>query len=231
MSEIVNNSEIQENEAVTATVPAEEAPAAEAAPAVEEVPAVPEKSFDEMTFEEALEASLQSLSTDEKVTGIVVGIAPNEVQVEVVGRKQAGYIPADELSADPNVVPSDVVKVGDKLELLIMRTNDQEGTIMLSKKRVDAMKGWETVVAAEASGEILDGVVTDVIKGGLLAVTNGVRVFIPASQASAVRMEDLSPLLRQPVRFKIIEVNQSSARRRKRRSGRRRKSPRPTPVW
>ena len=60
-------------------------------------------------------------------------------------------------------MPSDVVKVGDKLELLIMRTNDQEGTIMLSKKRVDAMKGWETVVAAEASGEILDGVVTDVI--------------------------------------------------------------------
>ena len=212
MSEIVNNSEIQENEAVTATVPAEEAPAAEAAPAVEEVPAAPEKSFDEMTFEEALEASLKSLSTDEKVTGIVVGIAPNEVQVEVVGRKQAGYIPADELSADPNVVPSDVVKIGDKLELLIMRTNDQEGTIMLSKKRVDAMKGWEAVVAAEASGEILDGVVTDVIKGGLLAVTNGVRVFIPASQASAVRMEDLSPLLHQPVRFKIIEVNQGRRR-------------------
>ena len=165
-----------------------------------------------MSFEEALEASLQSLSTDERVRGIVVAIAPNEVQVEVAGRKQAGYIPVDELSADPNANPEELVKVGDELELLIMRTNDQEGTIMLSKKRVDAKIGWDTVVAASESGEILDGVVTDVIKGGLLAVTNGVRVFIPASHASLNRMEDLTPLLKQPVRFQIIEVNQSRHR-------------------
>lgn len=225
MSEIVNN-EVQENEILPTTeeaaAPATEtaAPAEQAAEAVETAPeapveeAAPEapaKSFEEMSFEEALEASLQSLSTDERVRGVVVGIAPNEVQVEVVGRKQAGYIPADELSAT-GANPADLVKIGDELDLLIMRTNDQEGTIMLSKRRVDALKGWDTVVAAEASGDILDGVVTDVIKGGLLAVTHGVRVFIPASQASAVRMEDLSPLLKQDVRFKIIEVNQSRRR-------------------
>ena len=201
MSEIVNNGEVKEE--IVEKEGAAQAPVEAAAPA---------KSIDEMSFEEALEFSLQSLSTDERVHGIVVGIAPNEVQVEVVGRKQAGYIPADELSADPNANPEDVVKVGDELELLIMRTNDQEGTIMLSKKRIDALKGWDTVVAAEESGAVLDGVVTDVIKGGLLAVTNGVRVFVPASQASAVRMEDLSPLLKQNVRFKIIEVNQSRRR-------------------
>ena len=108
--------------------------------------------------------------------------------------------------------PADVVKVGDELELLIMRTNDQEGTIMLSKKRVDAMKGWDKVVEAEEKGEVLEGVVTDVIKGGILAVTNGVRVFIPASQASLTRMEDLSPLLKQNVRFKIIETNKNRRR-------------------
>lgn len=206
MSEIVNNNEVQETEAA-AEVKAE--PEANTEMAVEAAPA---KSFEEMSFEEALEASLQSLSTDERVRGIVVGIAPNEVQVEVVGRKQAGYVPADELSATPGVNPADLVKIGDELELLIMRTNDQEGTIMLSKKRVDAMKGWDKVVEAEASGEILDGVVTDVIKGGILAVTHGVRVFIPASHASIMRMEDLSPLLKQEVRFKIIEVNTSRRR-------------------
>lgn len=204
MSEIVNN-----NETEVQKVETQEAPVAEATAPEAEAPA---KSFDEMTFEEALEASLQSLSTDERVHGIVVGIAPNEVQVEVVGRKQAGYIPVDELSATPGVDPNELVKIGDELELLIMRTNDQEGTIMLSKKRIDAQKGWDKVVEASESGEILDGVVTDVIKGGLLAVTNGVRVFIPASQASAVRMEDLSPLLKQNVRFKIIEVNTSRRR-------------------
>lgn len=211
MSEIVNSTENEVKEVEAAEAPVVEAEASDVAaePAAEAAPA---KSFDEMSFEEALEASLQSLSTDERVRGVVVGIAPNEVQVEVVGRKQTGYIPADELSATPNVNPEDVVKVGDELELLIMRTNDQEGTIMLSKKRVDAMKGWDKVVEAEESGEILDGVVTDVIKGGILAVTNGVRVFIPASQASLTRMEDLSPLLKQEVRFKIIETNKSRRR-------------------
>ena len=204
MSEIVNNNVPEVQKVETPEVPVAETAAPEA-----EAPA---KSFDEMTFEEALEASLQSLSTDERVHGIVVGIAPNEVQVEVVGRKQAGYIPVDELSATPGVDPNELVKIGDELELLIMRTNDQEGTIMLSKKRIDAQKGWDKVVEASESGEILDGVVTDVIKGGLLAVTNGVRVFIPASQASAVRMEDLTPLLKQNVRFKIIEVNTSRRR-------------------
>ena len=165
----------------------------------------------EMNFEEMLEESLKSFTTDEKVHGVVVGIAPNEIYVDV-GRKQAGFVPLAEFSADPNAKAEDLVKIGDEMDLLIMRTNDQEGTIMLSKRRVDALKGWDTVVAAEASGDILDGVVTDVIKGGLLAVTHGVRVFIPASQASAVRMEDLSPLLKQEVRFKIIEVNQSRRR-------------------
>ena len=195
MSEIVNNNEVQETETVAV---AEEATAT--------------KSFDEMTFEEALEASLQSLNTDERVRGIVVAIAPNEVQVEVVGRKQAGYIPIDELSADPNVDANEVVKVGDELELLIMRTNDQEGTIMLSKRRIDAKKGWDTVVAASENGDVLEGTVTDVIKGGILAVTNGVRVFIPASHASLYRMEDLTPMLKQTVKFQIIEVNQSRRR-------------------
>ncbi len=189
MSEIVNNEEIQAQETVAEV-----------------------KSPDEMTFEELMESSLESMNSNDRVRGIVVSIAPNEVQVEVVGRKQTGYVPADELSADPNANPSDIVKIGDELELLIMRTNDQEGTIMLSKKRIDAQKGWDTVVAASESGEILDGVVTDVIKGGVLAVTNGVRVFIPASQASASRMEDLTPLLKQAVQFRIIEVNQGRRR-------------------
>ncbi len=173
-----------------------------------------ETAFEEMTSEEyerAIDATFQN-PTDDKVRGLVVSIAPNEVQVEVIGRKQTGYIPAEELSADPNANPADVVKVGDELELLIMRTNDQEGTIMLSKKRVDSLKGWNTVVEAEASGEILEGTVCDVIKGGILVVTNGVRVFVPASHASLTRMEDLTSLKGQTVRFKIIEVN--TARRR-----------------
>ncbi|NLJ31720.1 MAG: bifunctional 4-hydroxy-3-methylbut-2-enyl diphosphate reductase/30S ribosomal protein S1 [Clostridiales bacterium] len=165
----------------------------------------------EGNFEEMLEESLKSLNTDEKVRGVVVGITPTEVYVDV-GRKQAGFISASELSADPNVKPEDVVKIGDELDLLIMRTNDQEGTIMLSKKRLDALKGWETVAAAEESQEVLTGMVTEVVKGGVIAVTNGVRVFIPASQATASRGEPLEDLLKKEVQFRIIEVNRGRRR-------------------
>ncbi len=200
---------VSEETAAPEEAPVPEEPVASGeTPAPEETAAEPQpKSMDDMTFEEALEVSLKNLSTDERVHGIVVSIAPNEVQVEVVGRKQTGYIPAEELSSDPNVAPEDVVKVGDELELLIMRTNDQEGTIMLSKKRIDSLKGWDTVVAAEKSGEVLEGTVTDIIKGGMLVTVCGVRVFVPASQASLNRMEDLSPLKGTKVRLRIIEVN------------------------
>ena len=101
-------------------------------------------------------------------------------------------MPISELSADPNAKPEDLVKIGDEMDLLIMRTNDQEGTIMLSKKRLDAIKGWEKIAEAEENGEILTGVVTEIIKGGVIAVTDGVRVFIPASQATASRGDSLT---------------------------------------
>lgn len=167
---------------------------------------------DGASFEAMLEESLKSFNTDEKVRGVVIRIAPNEVYVDV-GRKQAGLVPVDELSADPNVKPEDIVKVGDEIELLIMRTNDQEGTIMLSKKRLDAAKGWEAVTAAAEDGTILDGTVTEILpKGGIIAVTHGVRVFIPASQATASRGEPLEGLLKKDVRFRIIEVNRGRRR-------------------
>jgi len=165
----------------------------------------------EGNFEEMLEESLKSLNTDEKVRGVVVGITPSEVYVDV-GRKQAGFVPVAELSADPNVRPEDLVKIGDEMDLLIMRTNDQEGTIMLSKKRLDAAKGWETVTAAEENEAVLSGVVTEVIKGGVIAVTNSVRIFIPASQATASRGDALEDLLKKEVQFRIIEVNRSRRR-------------------
>ena len=165
----------------------------------------------EGNFEEMLEESLKTLNTDEKVHGVVVGVTPTEVLVDV-GRKQAGYVPASELSADPGVKPEDVVKVGDEMDLLIMRTNDQEGTIMLSKKRLDAAKGWEKVMAAADDESVLEGVVSEVVKGGVIAVTNGVRVFIPASQATASRNDPLEDLLKKQVKFRIIEVNRGRKR-------------------
>lgn len=162
-------------------------------------------------FAELLEESLKNFNTDEKVHGVVVGIAPNEVYVDV-GRKQAGFIPLAELSNDHNAKAEDLVKIGDELDLLIMRTNDQEGTIMLSKKRLDAIKGWDEIIKANEEDTPVTGFVTDVVKGGVIAVANGVRVFIPASQATATRGEPLENLLKKEVSFKIIEVNKGRRR-------------------
>ena len=165
-----------------------------------------ETNFEE-SFEEMLEESLKNLNTNERVMGTVLSIAPNEVQVDV-GRKQTGFIPVSELSNDPNAKPEDIVKVGDEIELLIMKTNDQEGTIMLSKRRVDAQKGWEELQEKVDSQEILTSKVTEAVKGGVIVIYNGVRVFIPASQATASRDEKLEDLVGQEVNFRLIEVSQ-----------------------
>lgn len=167
----------------------------------------------EESFEALLEESLKNLNTNERVMGTVLSIAPNEVQVDV-GRKQTGFIPANELSNDPNAKPEDIVKVGDEIELLIMKTNDQEGTIMLSKRRVDAAKGWEILESKVDSQEVLTGKVTEAVKGGVIVIYNDVRVFIPASQATATREESLEDLVGKEVQFRLIEVSQRGRRKR-----------------
>ena len=160
---------------------------------------------DDMSFEEALEASLSSFNTEQKVKGVVLAVAPTEVQVDI-GRKQTGYIPQNEYSSDPNVNLMDEVKVGDELDLIVMKTNDQEGTIMLSKRRYDNIANWSKIEAAAESGEVLEGVVKEVIKGGIIVRALGFEVFVPASQATLTRGEDLAALVGKTVPFKILEI-------------------------
>ena len=171
---------------------------------VEELETV-QKSFDEMTDEEAFEASLQNLTGDQKVVGTVLAVNSSEIQVDI-GRGLAGYISASEYSLDPDVKLTEEVRVGDQLNLIIMKINDQEGTAMLSKRRYDAIAGWDNIVAAKESGEILTGVIRDVVKGGVVAYVNNVRVFIPASQATASRNDSLEDLKGTEASFRIIEI-------------------------
>ena len=171
---------------------------------VEEQVELAQKSFEEMTDEEAFEASLNSLTGEQKVCGTVVAVNATEITVDI-GRGVTGYVSADEYSSEPVDLLSEV-KVDDKLNLIIMKISDQEGTAMLSKRRYDAIAGWDNIVAAKDSGEVLHGTVRDVIKGGVVVYTNNVRVFIPASQATATRNESLEDLKGQEVDFRIIEI-------------------------
>lgn len=177
---------------------------------VEEVPSEVAAAED-MDFSAALEESLNNMSTDQRVKGVVMGITPTEIQVDI-GRKHAGFVPMDEYSAYPNADAAKELKVGDTLDLIIMKTNDAEGTVMLSKRRFDAQKAWTDIIAAEEDGRVLEGTVAEVIKGGILVVSGGVRIFIPASLATERKDEPLEDLLKKTVKFRIIEVNKQRRR-------------------
>ena len=167
---------------------------------------------DDMDFTEALEVSLANMSTNQRVIGVVMGITPTEIQVDI-GRKHAGFVPMSEYSNDPTADASKEVKIGDEFELIIMKTNDAEGTVMLSKKRADAGRLWnEFVKATEAEDTVFEGVVTDLVRGGVRVLTNGVKVFVPASLTGVPKGQALDDLLRTTVRFKVIEVDDKRKR-------------------
>jgi len=163
------------------------------------------------SFEEMLEKSFKTLNTGDKVTGIVTAIGATEIQVDL-GCKQAGYIPVSELSNDPDAKVEDIVKVGDEIETYIVRVNDVEGYATLSKKRLDAVKVWEDIEQAVENKTVLEGVVTEVNKGGVVVSVKGVRVFVPASQSGMPRNADLSELVKQKVQLRVTEVNRARRR-------------------
>lgn len=181
--------------------------AEQTAPAAEETG----KTAEEMAFADALEESLKSMNSDQKVVGTVMSIQPNEIQVDI-GRKQTGYIPIEEYSSDPNADPTKELKVGDEIHAIIMKTNDAEGTVMLSKRRYDASKYWDTVASAYETKEILEGKVTEILQKGVIVHYNGIRVFIPASQSSVPRSGNLETLKDQVVSFRIIDIDQRRRR-------------------
>lgn len=161
------------------------------------------------TFEQMLEESLNKMSTEKIVKGTVVKILPNEVFVDI-GRKQSGFIPLSELTDDTSKKTEDIVKLGDEIDALILKTNDQDGTIMLSKKKIDIMKNWQDI--SNSKEKILSGKVINIVKGGLVVLSKGIKIFIPASLATLNKNESLEELKNKVVEFRIIEVDNKRKR-------------------
>lgn len=166
---------------------------------------------DDMDFSEALEVSLSNMNSNQRVIGTVMGITPTEIQVDI-GRKQAGFVPLSEYSNDPTADPNKELKVGDEIELIIMKTNDAEGTMVLSKKRADATRLWRDFCENNNEDQVYTGIVTDVVRGGILVSCKGIRVFVPASLTGVPKDENLDALLKTEVKFKVIEVNERNKR-------------------
>ena len=169
------------------------------------------EAVQEENFAELLEQSIKTLNTGDKVIGTVTGIGNTEVQVDL-GTKHAGYIPYDEVSTDASVKPEDILKVGDEIEVFVVRVNDQEGTVQLSKKKLDGLKVWDDMAAYVENKTTIDAVITEENKGGLVANVKGVRVFIPASQSGVAKGGDMAGMVGKPVQMKITEVNRARRR-------------------
>lgn len=165
----------------------------------------------EESFAELLEKSIKTLNTGEKATGVVVNITPTEIQVDL-GTKHAGYIPVSEYSDDPTMKVEDCVKVGDTIDAMVMRVNDGEGVVTLSKKRLDANKNWEEIETAKDEKTTVEGLVVEENKGGVVVNVKGIRVFVPASQTGLRRSEPMTQLVKTTVRLRITEVNRSRRR-------------------
>ena len=160
---------------------------------------------EEATFEQMLEESLVTLHTGDVVKGTVIQVVNEEVSVNL-GFKSDGIIARGEFSSDPTVIPSKTVQPGDEIEVFVVRVNDGDGNVMLSRKRI------EEIEAAYNEKAVVTGTVTSVVKGGLIAVVNGVNVFIPSSQVSNRFIEDLSVFNGQELEFNIIEVDRVKRR-------------------
>ena len=141
-----------------------------------------------------------------RVKATVVSVSDREVGVEV-GAKQTGYIVREELTNDPEAAVSDLVKVGDVIDAIVIKVDDSMGTAALSKKRVDTALSLEKMMAVKDSNETIEGVVSNVVKGGVIVFADNTRVFIPASHTGIPRSGSLDTLLKQTVKLKIIEVN------------------------
>jgi small subunit ribosomal protein S1 len=153
------------------------------------------------------DATLRPFEEGEVVTGLVVRIDQDEVLVDI-GYKSEGVIPANELSIRKSVDPHDEVSLGEEVDALVLTKEDQDGRLIMSKKRARFEKAWRRIEAAAESGEPVEGTVIEVVKGGLI-IDLGVRGFLPASLVDIRRVANLDEYMGTQIECKVIELNRS----------------------
>jgi 4-hydroxy-3-methylbut-2-enyl diphosphate reductase len=179
----------------------------------EVVKAMSENVKNEESFAELFEQyGSKTLNNGDIIEGTVVEVRNNEVIIDLGGFKYNGQLAADQLTDDPSLKPSDVVKEGDTIKVYVVGVNDAEGKVVLSRKKLVAMESWNKIKAAYESGEVLEGKIIKAVKGGVIALTEGSQVFIPARQAAERFVQDLQSLVGTTVSYKIIEIDERRKR-------------------
>ena len=158
-------------------------------------------------FLAAIEGTIKNFNDGDLVSGIVVQIDREEVLLDI-GYKTEGVIPSRELSIRHDVAPSELVKVGDRIEALVLQKEDKEGRLILSKKRAQYERAWGEIEGKKERDEVVTGTVIEVVKGGLI-VDIGLRGFLPASLVEMRRVRDLTPYIGKEVECRIIELDKN----------------------
>lgn len=158
--------------------------------------------------EEAINKTIVRIHGGQVLTGTVIQIVDGEISVSI-GYKSDGCIPRSEFSNDPDLDPASQYKVGDPIEVEVLKVNDGEGNVLLSRKNVESQKAWEEFTAsAESEGKVLEGTCKEAIKGGVIVyLTNGASAFVPASQVSTKYVADLKEFVGKPMKIKVLEVD------------------------
>ena len=163
-------------------------------------------------FSQMLEGSLKTLHTGETVTGTVFTISENEIKLDL-GAKFTGVLTKEQITDDPTVKLAEMFKIGDEVDVFVIRVEDGKGLATVSKKRVDADNSWTILKDAFDNGVVLEGKVVSVVKGGVVLVTTGNNsVFVPASQTGVARGGDLSTLVGTTQKVKLIEFDVAKKR-------------------
>ena len=162
-------------------------------------------------FSEMLEDSLKTLHTGETVTGTVFTIGANEIKLDL-GAKFTGVLTKEQITDDPDAKLSEMFKVGDEVEVFVIRVEDGKGIATVSKKRVDADNSWVALKEAFENGEVIEGKVVSAIKGGVLLSYMGNTVFIPASQTGIAKGDDLAVLVGTTQKIKLLEYDVAKKR-------------------
>ncbi|HBU38876.1 MAG TPA: 30S ribosomal protein S1, partial [Acidimicrobiaceae bacterium] len=160
-----------------------------------------------MSFADAIDGTILEFEDGDLVTGTVVRIDRDEVLLDI-GFKSEGVIPSRELSIRNAVDPSEIVDLGEEIEALVLQKEDQDGRLVLSKKRAQYEKAWGKIEEIKESDGVVSGPVIEVVKGGLI-IDIGLRGFVPASLVELRRVRDLDPYIGMDLEAKIIELDKN----------------------
>ena len=164
------------------------------------------KLMENENFSQMLEGSLKTLHTGETVTGTVFTIGENEIKLDL-GAKFTGVLTKEQITDDPSAKLSEMFKVGDEVEVFVIRVEDGKGLATVSKKRVDADNSWVVLKDAHENGTVLEGKVVSTVKGGVIIAAEGNTVFVPASQTGIPKDGDLSVLVGTVQKFRLLEFD------------------------